>query len=342
MVQNRWLSPEVVGEHLQKFSASRALVDYLGDAGRRAKVLDILKDLVHSLARNLDGPEVASFLDRVLKDQVKGMDLAEPLGRWMEQAMLRRDHDGVWDALLTTLERSAGDAEVEELFRRSFRRALEEYKERGVHKRLFLELAEAVDILNEGEAVRVLLDRFAGSIREARGMQDHPVREKLDGMLLSFARGLSYGDPGAVSAVEALRGRLVENAEFAPFLRKLLSRFRATVVERLDRPDSDLSRMMERFVEERLAEFEREPRSRAKLDAWVRETAMEVIRKRHAYVGEMVRGSLEKLPDYDLVAQIEGKVGRDLQYIRLNGAVVGALVGAALESFRLILQRGGP
>ncbi|GAB4362550.1 MAG: DUF445 domain-containing protein [Deltaproteobacteria bacterium] len=341
MVQNRWLSPEVVGEYLQRFSASRALAEYLADPGRREKVLLILRDLIHSLARSLDGPEMASFLDRVLKDQVRGLDLAEPLGRWMEQAISRRDHDPLWDALLHALERSMADPEVEELFRRFFRRAVEEYKRTGMHRRILLDLAAAVDLVNDREAARLLLDRLRAAVSEARGRPGHPFRERLDGMLLGFARSLSDGDPEPVSAVETLRSRLVDHADSLPFLSRLLSRFRETVVGQLDSPGSELSRMLDRFLVERLAEFGEDPEAQRKLDDWVRETAMEIVRKRHAAIGEMVRGSLGKLGDVELAAQIEEKVGRDLQYIRLNGAVVGGLAGAFLEGCRQLLLRGG-
>ena len=53
-------------------------------------------------------------------------------------------------------------------------------------------------------------------------------------------------------------------------------------------------------------------------------------------IGQMVRGSLEKLSDLDLVGQIEAKVGQDLQYIRLNGAIVGGLAGAVLATVKLL------
>jgi uncharacterized membrane-anchored protein YjiN (DUF445 family) len=53
-------------------------------------------------------------------------------------------------------------------------------------------------------------------------------------------------------------------------------------------------------------------------------------------IGQMVRGSLEKLSDLDLVGQIEEKVGQDLQYIRLNGAIVGGLAGAVLAIMKLL------
>ncbi|MBK5095621.1 MAG: DUF445 family protein [Deltaproteobacteria bacterium] len=131
---------------------------------------------------------------------------------------------------------------------------------------------------------------------------------------------------------------MVENADTVEVIRKVLGRFKATVTDQLDRPDSDITSLMRRFLTERLAEFSRDSAAQERLDAWVRETAVELVRKRHAYIGEMVRGSLGKLRDTDLVDQIEAKVGPDLQYIRLNGAIVGALVGAFLAVLRLVLS----
>ena len=51
----------------------------------------------------------------------------------------------------------------------------------------------------------------------------------------------------------------------------------------------------------------------------------------------MIRTSLVKLEGPQLVEQIEGKVGPELQYIRLNGAVIGTLVGLGLGGLRLLL-----
>jgi len=337
MVQNRWLSPAVVEEHLGRFSASRALQEYLGEGARREKLLVLLRDLFGKIVEGLDGPEVAGFLSRSLQDQVKGIDLGGPLGRWLEQAIGRRDHDAVWDLLLESLDRSLSDPEIEELFRKLSRQALTAYKESGLHRKVVLGIAEAVDLLDDRAVAHALLTNLAGFVHEAKGNPDHPIRRKLDGLFLGFARSLSSGDPEAVSVVETLRNRLVENADTAEIMRAFLTRFKATVTDQLDRSDSDIAALMRRLFQERLAEFAGDPVSRGKLDVWVRETAVELVRKRHAYIGEMVRGSLEKLRDIDLVEQIEAKVGPDLQFIRLNGAIVGALVGAFLAILRLYL-----
>jgi uncharacterized membrane-anchored protein YjiN (DUF445 family) len=337
MVQNRWLSPEVIEEHLGRFSASRVLLEYLGDGSRREKLLVVLRDLLGKIVEGLDGPEIAGFLSRTLQDQVKGIDLAAPLGAWMEQAIARRDHDAVWDLLLTSLTRSLGDPEIEVLFRKLSRQALDAYKEGGLHRKVVLNIAEAVDLLDDRTVARALLDNLSVFVREAKGNPGHPIRQNLDTVLLDFARALSSGEPEAVSTVNILRARLVENTDAVEVIRKILGQFRETALKQLDRPDSDLAALMRRFLNERLAEFARDPDAQEKLNAWVRETAVELVRKRHAYIGEMVRGSLEKLRDIDLAAQIEAKVGSDLQYIRLNGAIVGALVGAVLAIVKLYL-----
>jgi len=337
MVQNRWISPAVVEEHLGRFSASRALQEYLGSGSRREKLLLVLRDLLGQIVEGMDGPEISAFLSRTLKDQLRGIELALPLGRWMEKTIDRRDHDAVWDLLLGSLARSLRDPEVEDLFRRLTRQALEVYKESGLHRKVVLEIAEATDILDERAVTRALLDNLTGSVLDAKENPEHPVRRKLDGILRDFAKSLVEGDRETVSVVESLRDRLVENADAVEVIRKVLTRFKRTVTDQLDRPDSDITSLMRRFLNERLAKFTKDSAAQGKLDAWVRETAVELVRKRHAYIGEMVRGSLGKLRDIELVDQIEAKVGPDLQYIRLNGAIVGALVGAFLSIIRFVL-----
>ena len=243
----------------------------------------------------------------------------------------------MWDLLLASLDRSLADPETEGLFRRLSRQALDAYKEGGIHRKVVLQIAEAVDLIDDRAVARALLDNLSVFVRDAKGNPEHPVRKRLDGMLLGFAQSLSAGDAEAVSAVTTLQARLVENTDAADLLRKVLGRFKATVSDQLDRPDSEITSMMRSFLNERLEEFARDPVLQTRLDAWIRETAVDLVRKRHAYIGEMVRGSLEKLRDVDLSAQIEEKVGSDLQYIRLNGAIVGALVGAFLAIVRLYL-----
>jgi uncharacterized membrane-anchored protein YjiN (DUF445 family) len=65
------------------------------------------------------------------------------------------------------------------------------------------------------------------------------------------------------------------------------------------------------------------------------ETISELLVKFHSEIGNMVRSSMMKLNNKELVEQIEEKVGSDLQYIRLNGAVVGG-IGIVIAVLKLL------
>jgi len=330
MVQNRWLSPEILREHLARFQASRHLMDYLSDERRAESALSFLRDLIGQLAQGIDQPEVSSFLNRVLKDQLAEFDLARPTGRWIGAAMRRGDHHAVWETVLSALEAAAGGLEFRDAARRMLSRAIHEYKEGRFLRGIAVELAELLDIVNKDEAVDALLGNVVQVVREARGNPRHPLRERLDDILLEFADALAEGRPDAVRTVEKLRNALVEAADAQVHIGKALARLRETVDAEMTRPGSDLDRLIRRIFRERFDEFRQDADAQSQVDAWVRAVASGFVEKRHAAIGEMVRGSLERLSDLDLVSQIEEKVGNDLQYIRLNGAIVGGLVGAAI------------
>ena len=66
----------------------------------------------------------------------------------------------------------------------------------------------------------------------------------------------------------------------------------------------------------------------------------DLAERNHEVIGQMVSTSLspERLPDRELVREIEAKVGDDLQFIRLNGAAVGFLIGIAIGLVRLAMS----
>jgi uncharacterized membrane-anchored protein YjiN (DUF445 family) len=335
MVQNRWLAPEVIRERLVKVSPSAFLVEQLDTPEKREKAAGIVRDVLAKVAKSIDGPEVASFLDRAIKDQLAAVEIHGPLGRWLDTALSRGDHHAVWDLFLSAAEEAVTGPEVRGSIRRLFEEALEEYRKGGGFLRqVGIEAAKLFDVINLDDAVEEAVGKIAEFAAEAKGEPNHPVRRRLDGIFTDFARRLSKGDPEAVSSVEGLRRRLVENAELDDLIRRVLSKFRGTVEEQLARDDSDINQAILRFVEGRVAELRDDPVLRARFDRWIRETAIELVEKRHRVIGEMVRGSLAKLDDRTLIEQIEGKVGDDLQYIRLNGAVVGGVVGLLLSVIR--------
>ncbi|MBE0602308.1 MAG: DUF445 family protein, partial [Deltaproteobacteria bacterium] len=288
MVQNRWLSPEVIRERLAKVSPSSFLVEQLDTPEKLGKAAGIVRDVLAKVAKSIDGPEVASFLERAIKDQLAAVEIHVPLGRWLDTALARGDHHAVWDLFLTAAEEGVTGPEVRSSLRRLFEEALEEYRNGGGFLRqVGIEAAKLFDVINIDEAVEEAVGKIAEFAAEAKGEPNHPIRRRLDDIFADYARRLSKGDPEAVASVDGLRRRLVENAELDDLIRRVLSNFRGTVEEQIARDDSDINRSILRFVDARVAELRDDPALRDRFDRWIRETAIEIVEKRHGAVGDM-------------------------------------------------------
>ncbi len=118
MVQNRWLAPDIIREHLAHFSASKTVWDYLAGDEQLENVLRIVRNIIHRVAGVIDAPEVAAFLQGIIEDQLRSLQFAEPFGRWLGQCLRRGDHYGVWDALLPAVDHALRAPEVNALVER--------------------------------------------------------------------------------------------------------------------------------------------------------------------------------------------------------------------------------
>lgn len=90
-------------------------------------------------------------------------------------------------------------------------------------------------------------------------------------------------------------------------------------------------------IERGISKLRADAEAQGRLDHWAREALSDVVARHHGFIGATARESLERLDDRELVAQLETRVGSDLQYIRLNGAVIGGLVGVTLMAIKLLL-----
>ena len=95
-------------------------------------------------------------------------------------------------------------------------------------------------------------------------------------------------------------------------------------------PEGYLATLVDRRLRTGIVELLDDAERRALFDRWVRTTAEDLLRRHHHQIGLTVRENLDALETDALVAQIEARVGADLQFIRLNGALVGGLIGVAL------------
>lgn len=337
LVTNKWLSPEIIKEKISDVRITENVIKTLNEPKNNVLVNRFLKEIVTRLTANIDSPEVVQMLQAILKEQLRDVDLSKPIGNWLRKSIENGDHDQLWDMVLVAARKTIQDPNTKNTLLNLVQKQIEAYKDEDLLKSFFIGAAGKIGVID----VKVIVDKIIYAVKdfvtEAKGVSSHPFREKFNANLLEFSEGLIQGDPRSTKLISDIQDGMVNNADTNGVIKKMLANFKTSIENQLKEGNSPLIDFLKENLDSLLIELESDKTAQNKIDTWVKNTIGELVGKYHHEIGEMVRLSLSKLNDVELVSQIEEKVGDDLQFIRLNGALVGGFVGVLIASIRMIL-----
>jgi uncharacterized membrane-anchored protein YjiN (DUF445 family) len=172
------------------------------------------------------------------------------------------------------------------------------------------------------------LTRF---VREVKNDPDHRVRLALDDFLTGFAKDLS-SDPYTMDRADQLKQRLLAHPEVRAAMNTVLSTGRKLILAAIEDPDSELRRRVAEGLESLGRRLQEDPALRSKVDGWIQNAAAFAVRNYADEVSSLISETVERWDAAEASRKIELQVGRDLQFIRINGTVVGALAGLLIHA----------
>ena len=333
MVEEEWLSPEVIGTRLARLAPSAFVVDWLRDPAHVERLGGPVRDLLRGLARMLSEAEVVDFIERTIRGQLRALPINASAGQWLSRLVSSPSAAAAFQTTalsLGNLARKSGTADTLQAWLDRTARQL--YKD---GKRLVPLLLRRKIV--QRKVVEATCDYASTELLNAAAEPEHPLRQYVFAALLRFADRLAAGEPDALEQVEQVRTALVESLEAGPLVRDLLAQLQQQIDRDLDAPGSGLSELIDRKLRDAVLELLDNQERRTTFDQWVRTTADDLLRRHHHQIGLTVRENLEALDTDTLVARIEDRVGADLQFIRLNGALVGGLIGVLLALTHVLL-----
>jgi uncharacterized membrane-anchored protein YjiN (DUF445 family) len=323
----------VISRRLERVTPSQWVVEFLRDPRHVARLGEPVRDLVRRIARVLTEEEVVAFVERGVIRQLRDVPVGAGAGRWLARAAESPEASQALRSFALSLknlaERPRTAQELHWWLMRSAR-ALSESGHRVVPFFLRRKMVQRM-------IVEAALGYAGAELSSAVEDPEHPLRRFAVGGLQQFAARLAQGEPEAIAQVERMRAAILESLETTPLVREGLARLRRQIEEELDDADSRLSKLVDEKLRGGILSYLDDAERRATFDRWVRSTTVDLVRQHHHQIGVTIRENLESLTDDQLVEQIESRVGADLQFIRLNGAVVGGLIGVLLALAHLML-----
>jgi uncharacterized membrane-anchored protein YjiN (DUF445 family) len=159
----------------------------------------------------------------------------------------------------------------------------------------------------------------------------HPWREDFQNAVLAFIDRLAH-DPRTIAEGEAIKADVLRNPLVEEYLDSLWgetkSRLRADMAE----GESVLRGGIERAVLSFAARLDADPHMRAVINRWLRRVVERNIVPYRGEIGHFISGVVARWDAGTWVGKLELQVGKDLQYIRINGTLVGGLVGLVIHA----------
>jgi len=287
------------------------------NAGRASKAI---VDVVHGAIEVVDDKEVEEELARIVEGRIRAIAVAPLLGRAIDVGVQNGYHVRLLDAILAGLQGFL--AENRSTFRERLTHESPWWVPEVIDNRIFDKIYDGVD--------RFLLD--------VRAEPDHEVRISIANRTLAFAERLRT-DPELLAKGEEIKEEVLAHPDMQAWVTSLWGETKQALLESTSSADSEINRRIAGALQRLGERLHDEPELQAKVDRWVAQAVGYLIDNYKTEVSALIESTIERWDGESTSRKIELQVGRDLQFIRINGTVVGGLAGLLIYTVTELLLK---
>lgn len=320
-VRRNFLNPDVVSARVATIDPALRLGRYLQQPAARDRVVSEAAALATAGVQSIDDADAQLIVRNLLFEQAAAYAWAPPAGRLLGAVVADRNHEPAVDALFRILRDWV--VEHEQLI-------VDLVAERGPVQNFFLARAahEAVGRRAYLE-LKTWLDEAVNNPRSA-------VRLAVDRWLAETAVRLRE-DPDLIARVELFKQRVLASPETHEAVASVWPTTKRIVLDSLADPDSELRRRATDWVTAAADRLTDDDDFRATVNRRISASAAYLAERYGDEVADLISDTVERWDATEASERIELQVGRDLQFIRINGTVVGALAGLAIHTVGTVI-----
>jgi len=314
-INENFLIPSVVARRMRNIDIAGAAGRFLRTpAAEGTRIRQGASRLIADIFEGLDDERLGGIVKSAAAARLKKTQVAPLLGHALASAINEDRHVPMLEAAIRWMARAL-DAN-EELIREM------------VHKKAnwVLKLAGL-----DAKLADAILDGLRKLTAEMSTDPAHPVRVKAEEALAQLANDLQT-NAGTRARVESMKEQLVDNRSIALWIDTLWQKGREAVIRAARNPDAALAGRLGEVLKSMGTSLEQDHRIRSAINQFARRAAAGMAQSYGSSIVKLVSETIRGWDARTVTARLEAAVGRDLQYIRINGTLVGGLVGLAIHA----------
>lgn len=329
-VQNELLSKETIRARLQQIRFLEKGLELAEGHLDNESLHKGLSALAAQAILAIDLEKLTPLLAEEMRKALQDVD-ASRLVRTLVDTVVEGGYDSkTFDFVLDKVESWAFKAETRDQLGAMALKAFE-----GLQSNGFMAFAvnAFIGMVNE-EKLGGIIQNFLLSYIEQLRMNHHPRREAV----LSFIRGelnKLERNPKLLAELETLKTKLPDMFDLDTKLSGLLARLKEKVLAFVEQPEFVPDHVVP-IIRNVLASVKANEGLLQRGESWVQEQIASYLEKNHSKIGQLVKENLDKFDNEKLTELMEDKIGKDLQWIRVNGAICGFIIGLGLAGIKML------
>ncbi|WP_455920147.1 DUF445 domain-containing protein [Priestia megaterium] len=328
-LENDWLSKESIQEKVKRIAFTKRLLPIVRKGVHSETIQTKGTALLVDAINRVDTEKVVPIIEKELKSSLSAIEL-KPIVHSIVGEVVKNQYDKkALDVLLNKGESWIKKEETQYQLGSIAKNALDNIEFDGI---LQFALKSFQSMINEeklGSILQNLLLSITGRLRN----EEDEYRLALVNGIRKELQGLEQNEE-LLEKLEAWKQKTINELNVTNKLTEIVDKMKAKVTVFIESPEFMKSYAVP-YVESWLNALEKDAQRQGAIDTAIQKQIMSFVEENHSKIGQLVQENLDKLDDETLVDMMENNVGKDLQWIRVNGALCGFLIGIVLTVIKL-------
>jgi len=307
-VVDNFLSPQNIRPYIQKLKISVYVGDWLSKDRNQDVLINELSSILKDIINKLDDESVVNFISNKAEEMTDSIKLNSVIGNGIEYLLNKNDHQKI----ITNLSSQIKNYILEN----------QEMVSERVGKESFFLIPKSVDNKIAEKITKGLSDYFL----EVEENLNHPLRAEITNKILDFFQELKE-EPKWETEFESIKSDFLHSDKLKQYSSDIWQSLKSSLIKELSEEDSKMKSYFRKNISEFVFNLQNDEQFQNRIDHWVRVTAYKYILKNTKNFGELISTTVGNWEGKELSRKLELEVGKDLQFIRINGTIVGGLVG---------------
>lgn len=310
-VVENFLSPENIRPYIQKIKISAFVGDWLSKERNQENLMKEVSTIVLDILNKLDDAEVVNFIGKKAKEMSDDLKFNEIIGNGLEYILDKKDHQ----RFVTNLSKQIKEYVLNNQ---------QLVKERVKSESFFL----VPKFVDDGIADKITkgLSKY---FEEVELNEDHSLRAEITQKLYEFSKEIQTEEKWA-EEFRNIKNDVLKEEKITQYSTDIWNSIKKSLSKELEEEQSSLKKYIQKNLAELSNNLKTDEKFQNKIDHWVRVTAYKYILKNTHQFGALISSTVGNWEGKELSEKLELEVGKDLQFIRVNGTIVGGLVGLVI------------